>query len=231
MKRTTQLIVALDVNTLKEAKRLVDLLYPAAKIFKIGSQLFTACGPEVVKMINNKGARVFLDLKYHDIPNTVSNAVSRAVELGVFMLDVHIQGAEKMLQAAAKSASDKAQELNIKKPLIIGITILTSVNNNQAIEANVLEAAILAKNSGLDGVVCSVYEAPRVRKELGQDFLIITPGIRPKGHTSDDQARIATAKDAVEAGVDFIVVGRPILENNNPLAVVKEIVNQISPIL
>ena len=228
MKHTTQLIVALDVDNLKEAKRLVDLLYPAVKIFKVGSQLFTACGVEAVKMINKKNAKVFLDLKYHDIPNTVKNAVSSAVELGVFMLDVHTQGAEEMLKAAARSATDKAQELNIKKPLIIGITVLTSVNNSQITEDNVLEAAILAKNSGLDGVVCSVYEAPRVRKELGQDFLIVTPGIRPQGHASDDQARIATAKDAVEAGADFIVVGRPIVKAKDPLSVAKEISEAIT---
>jgi len=228
MKHTTQLIVALDVDNLKEAKRLVDLLYPAVKIFKVGSQLFTACGVEAVKMINKKNAKVFLDLKYHDIPNTVKNAVSSAVELGVFMLDVHTQGAEEMLKAAVRSATDKAQELNIKKPLIIGITVLTSVNNSQITEDNVLEAAILAKNSGLDGVVCSVYEAPRVRKELGQDFLIVTPGIRPQGHASDDQARIATAKDAVEAGADFIVVGRPIVKAKDPLSVAKEISEAIT---
>ncbi|MBU0548725.1 MAG: orotidine-5'-phosphate decarboxylase [Candidatus Omnitrophica bacterium] len=228
MKHTTQLIVALDVDNLKEAKRLVDLLYPAVKIFKVGSQLFTACGAEAVKMINKKNAKVFLDLKYHDIPNTVKNAVSSAVELGVFMLDVHTQGAEEMLKAAVRSATDKAQELNIKKPLIIGITVLTSVNNSQITEDNVLEAAILAKNSGLDGVVCSVYEAPRVRKELGQDFLIVTPGIRPQGHASDDQARIATAKDAVEAGADFIVVGRPIVKAKDPLSVAKEISEAIT---
>lgn len=236
-----KLIVALDVSSKDDAEKFVNMLYPTVKMFKVGNQLFTACGPEVVKMIGKKGARVFLDLKFYDIPRTVyastSSAtaafltlatesstavekVSETIPSPVFMMTVHIEGDEEMLREAVKGATEKANELGTKRPYIVGVTVLTSKNVSADI---VLERARLAKKAGLDGVVCSVHEAQKIRSEFGKNFLIVTPGIRQKGSKSDDQARIATAQEAIDAGADFIVVGRPILEAKDPLAAVKNL--------
>jgi orotidine-5'-phosphate decarboxylase len=225
--RTTQLIVALDVGTLDRAKHLVDILSSTVKIFKVGSQLFTACGPEAVRMISNKGAQVFLDLKFHDIPNTVFQAVSASTANAV-MITVHIKGGREMLEAAVRGATEKAKELNIKRPFIVGVTRLTSDRNESNTKQDILQAARLAKHAGLDGVVCSAHEAPMIRREFGKDFLIVTPGIRPKGYPSDDQSRVATAKEAIEAGADFIVVGRPIIKAEDPKKVAEDIIEQMS---
>lgn len=225
-----KLIVALDVNTLDEAERLVDKLYPEGiKMFKVGSQLFTAYGPEAVKMVGKKGAKVFLDLKFHDIARTVFSAVTSGTGIScelvfpVFMMTVHTEGGINMLKAAVKGATEKAKELNIEKPLIVGVTVLTSESGGKYVKEIVLERAGKAKDAGLDGVVCAVHEAPIIRKEFGKDFLIVTPGIRPKNYKADDQSRVATAQEAIEAGADFIVVGRPILEAKDPLKAIKEL--------
>lgn len=225
-----KLIVALDVATLKEAERFVNILSPAVKYFKVGSQLFTAGGPKAVEMIAQKGGQVFLDLKFFDIPRTVLSAVisgtglaCEAVQPAVFMMTVHIQGGAEMLKAAIKGAADKASELNIKRPLIVGVTVLTSERNKGDTLEVVLERARVAKESGLDGVVCSVHEAAAVRKEFGKEFIIITPGIRPKGYSTGDQKRTATVSEAIAAGADFIVVGRPVLEAGEPLQAVHEL--------
>jgi len=241
-----KLIVALDVDSLDKAKHFVDLLYPAVKFFKVGSQLFTAAGPAAIKMIGDKGAKVFLDLKFYDIPNTVysavasgtsstivihpiptglaeikaDNQVKKSISAPVFMMTVHIEGGEEMLRKAANGAKEKANELGIKKPYIVGITVLTS---KPVAPEMVLERAKLAKDSGLDGVVCSAHEVQKIRSELGKDFIIVTPGIRPKGYKPDDQSRVDTAQAAIEAGANFIVIGRPILEAEDPLKVAKEI--------
>lgn len=230
-----KLIVALDVGSLPEVKHLVDILYPKVKFFKVGSQLFTACGQEAVRIVGEKGAKVFLDLKFYDIPNTVSQAVISGTGLScviqeaaatgakdtlsfpVFMMTAHIKGGRKMLKEAVKGVTEKSAELKIIKPFIVGVTRLTSEENNENTRQEVLEAARLAKDSGLDGVVCAVSEAAMIKKEFGRDFLIVTPGIRPKGASVDDQRRIATAKEAIEAGADYIVVGRPIIKAEDPL--------------
>ncbi|MBU1148336.1 MAG: orotidine-5'-phosphate decarboxylase, partial [Candidatus Omnitrophica bacterium] len=198
-------------------------------IFKVGSQLFTVCGPEAINMVKKKGAQVFLDLKFHDIPNTVREAVI-AGTVSAVMMTVHIKGGREMLEAAVKGATDKAKELNIDRPSIIGVTRLTSGKNESTTEQDVMDAARCARDAGLDGVVCSVHEAGRIRKEFGKDFLIVTPGIRPKGYPSDDQSRIATAKQAVEAGADFIVVGRPIIKAEDPKKVAEDIAEEISQV-
>lgn len=248
-RRRTQLIVALDVDTKDEAERLVNILCSKVKIFKVGSQLFTTAGPDAVKMISKKGAQVFLDLKFHDIPHTVFQSVSagtasavtiasntteslnkgvkEAIKLSVFMMTVHTEGGSEMLKAAVRGATEKARELDIERPFIVGVTRLTSDNNEKATEVEVLEAARLARDSGLDGVVCSALEAPRIREEFGKDFLIVTPGIRPEGYPSDDQSRVATPQRAIEAGADYIVVGRPIIKAEDPLRAAKDIVNGI----
>lgn len=222
MKRTAQLILALDVDTFAEAKYFVKLLYPKIKIFKVGIQLFTACGPRIVEFIRKSGAEVFLDLKFFDIPYTVANSVRNAVRLKVKMLTLHILGDEEMLIQAKRAAYEEAGRLKIKKPLLIGVTVLTS-KNTDSVSSDVLTLARIGLESGLDGVVCSAREAPLLRKKIKRKFIVVTPGIRPKGLSSDDQKRTVTAQQAIRAGSDFIVVGRPILEAKSPLEAVRQI--------
>lgn len=236
-----KLIVALDADTLEKAKRLVDILYPAVKLFKIGSQLFTAYGPDSVKMVAEKGGKVFLDLKFYDIPQTAYGASSSAstmyikpitgarepFEAAVFMMTVHIQGGKKMLEEAKRGAADKARELKIERPRIVGVTVLTSEEQEENTINVVLEKAKLAQEAGLDGVVCSAHEAAAVRKTCGKDFVIVTPGIRPKGAKENDQKRTATVEEAIAAGADYIVVGRPIIEAQDPQAVAQEILQSL----
>lgn len=243
-----KLIVALDVGRLDKAIGLVERLYPeGVKIFKVGSQLFTACGREIVEIIGRKGAKVFLDLKFYDIPKTVFSAVSSATGLAcesmpaptlsldaadktkksiqptVFMITVHIADNKKMLEQAVRGAEEKARDLNIKRPFIVGVTVLTSEAANERTGAIVLERARLAKDAGLDGIVCSFHETAKVRKEFGPGFIIVNPGIRPKGYVIDDQSRTATAREAADAGADYIVVGRPILEAKDPIIAIEDI--------
>ncbi len=215
-----KIILALDVDTLDRARYFVNRLYPKVKIFKVGPHLFTAFGPKVVDIIHKKRGSVFLDLKFHDIPNTVSNAVRQAVKLKVKMLTLHISGGEAMLKAAVKSVSEEAKCLKVKRPLLIGVTVLTSQKSSpQAI----LKLAKLGLDCGLDGVVCSVREAHFLRGKIKKKFLIITPGIRADNAVGDDQKRTATASEAIQAGSDFLVVGRPILKAKDPLKAVKEL--------
>ncbi len=222
--RKPKIILALDVDSFSRAKHFVDLLYPQVRIFKVGLQLFTACGGKIIKYIKKKGAGVFLDLKFHDIPNTVGNAARAVVRIGgVKMFTVHTQGGLAMLQAARKAAAEEALKSGIKHPLIIGVTVLTSEENTSKMSALVLRRAHLARQAGLDGVVCSVQEAKMIRKQMGKNFIILSPGIRPAGITKGDQKRIATPDEANKAGVNFIVVGRPILEAKNPAQVVEQI--------
>ena len=211
-----EIILALDVDSLQKAKYFVNKLYPKIKIFKVGVQLFTAFGPKVVEAINKKGAEVFLDLKFFDIPNTVANAVRQAVRLKVKMLTLHILGDEEMLRQAAAAAKDEAKRLRVKRPLLIGATVLTSKEANSS---DVLTLAKIGLESGLDGVVCSVREAASLRKNINKRFVIVTPGIRPLGVNRNDQKRTATVAEAVRAGSDFLVIGRPILEAKDPVKV------------
>jgi orotidine-5'-phosphate decarboxylase len=213
-----KIILALDVDNLKKAKYFVHKLYPKIKIFKVGVQLFTACGPKVVELINKKGAEVFLDLKFFDIPNTVANAVRQAVRLRVKMLTLHILGDEEMLRQAVAVAKAEARHLKIKRPLLIGVTVLTS---KEAKSSDVLTLAKIGLESGLDGVVCSAREAAFLRKKINRKFVIVTPGIRPGGASRDDQKRTATVAEAIRAGSDFLVIGRLILETKEPVKIVK----------
>ncbi len=234
-----QLIVALDVGTLEEARKLIDVLAPTVDIFKVGAQLFTACGPAAVRFILARQKKVFLDLKYHDIPNTVGNAVGAAVGLseavlgsqkndfGIFMYTVHIEGGKAMLQAAVKASAERAKEIGVAKPLVVGITVLTSEEKKNDTQALVLERALLAKECGLDGVVASSEEAAALRRKLGENFVIVTPGIRPSGIEAGDQKRTATPKAAILNGSNFLVVGRPIVEAPNPLEVAQKILEEM----
>ena len=215
-----RLILALDVDSLEKAKHFVNLLYPKIRIFKIGSQIFTGCGPKIIEFIHKKGGEVFLDLKFHDIPNTAANAVAQAARLKVKMLTLHISGGKEMLEAAVKAAKEESLGIKQKRPLLIGVTVLTS---QEAGRDEVLRLAKLGLELGLDGIVCSAQEVRFLRGELGKDFVIVTPGIRSKQIGTDDQKRIATAKEAIAAGSDYLVVGRPILEAQDPLKAFKSI--------
>lgn len=217
----TKLILALDVDTLDKAKYFVQKLYPKIKIFKVGIQLFTGCGPQIIKFINKKGAEVFLDLKFFDIPHTVDNAVRQAVRLKVKMLTLHILGDRQMLKQATQAAKDEARRLKLKRPWLIGVTVLTSKETNFT---EVLRLTRVGLDCGLDGVVCSAGEAALLRKKIKKKFIIVTPGIRPARISTDDQKRTATVKEAINAGSDFLVIGRPILEAKNPVAVVEGLI-------
>lgn len=215
-----EVILALDVDSRDKAEDLIDKLYPEIRIFKVGAQLFTTAGPEIINFINNKGAKAFLDLKFFDIPNTVANAVRAAVRLGITIMTLHILGDEEMLKAAVEAAKSEAKRLKAKRPLLVGVTVLTSR------EANFNEVLTLTRiglDCGLDGVVCSAREAALLKKEIKKEFVIVTPGIRPKGANADDQKRVVTAAEAIQAGSNFLVVGRPILDADDPVKAASEI--------
>ena len=224
-----KLIVALDVDSLKKAKKLVDILYPAVKIFKIGSQLFTKVGPEAVRMVHKKRAKVFLDLKFHDIPNTVFQAVEQACAMGVFMTNVHASGGRVMMQQAAQAKTPSS--------VILAVTVLTSIDKEELSLVGIKRSplsqaeklAVLAQSSGLDGVVCSGNEIKAIRRACGANFTIVTPGIRISASDTQDQKRIMTPKLAVSYGADYIVVGRPITKAKNPLNAAKDILRDIQP--
>ena len=225
-----KVIVALDFDTGKKALELVDQLKPDMCRLKIGKELFTRTGPQLVKHLVDKGYGIFLDLKFHDIPNTVAKACISAAELGVWMVNVHTQGGPKMMEAARDAIANYRQ-----RPLLIGVTILTSLSDEDlhavglqgTAEQNVLRLTKLAESTGLDGVVCSPMEVLSLRNEVGQNFKLVTPGIRPTGSSRDDQVRVMTPKTALKAGSDYIVVGRPITQAKNPLAALQAILTEI----
>lgn len=228
---TNRLIVALDVPSAAAAHKLVTQIAPATNFFKIGKQLFTAEGPQFVRELTHAGHEIFLDLKYHDIPNTVAMAVSEASKLGAAMLNVHASGGSKMLRAAADATKNSPNP-----PLVLAVTVLTSLNQADLNEIGVsgtpleqvLRLATLAQRSGCDGVVASPAEASAIRREVGSDFVIVTPGVRPTGSASNDQSRVTTPAEAIAAGADYIVVGRPITAANDPAAAARSIVENIS---
>jgi orotidine-5'-phosphate decarboxylase len=224
-----QLIVALDVETFEEARKIVDQLADTDVIFKVGSQLFISSGLETVRYVQSKNKKVFLDLKFHDIPNTVASAVKSAISTfsPLFMLTVHTSGGKEMMQAALKAVLDKTQNLNVERPLIVGVTVLTSTKKDEGTDELVLQRARLAKESGLDGVVASVEEAASIRREFGPDFLIVTPGIRPAEASLNDQKRVATPQAAILQGSNFLVVGRPIIQAASPHAAVLQILEDM----
>ena len=223
---TGMLIVALDFPTEKAALNFVEQLSPEDSILKVGLQLYVAAGPAFVKSLVAKGFKVFLDLKFHDIPNTVAGACKSAADLGVWMINVHASGGPVMLSAAVDAL--KSYE---KPPILIGVTVLTSMNNSQLEATGVTRPADLQVNhlaslcakAGLDGVVCSAREAESLRREQGSDFILVTPGIRPAGSSSGDQQRVMTPLEAKKAGSNYLVVGRPITEAAEPLSVIRSI--------
>ncbi|WP_394133250.1 orotidine-5'-phosphate decarboxylase [Marinobacter nauticus] len=222
-----KIIVALDFPSQNPALALADQLDPAKCRLKVGKELFTRSGPDLVKALQSRGFDIFLDLKFHDIPNTTSAAVAAAAELGVWMVNVHASGGEKMMVACR----ERLEAFGNDRPLLIAVTVLTSMSDEDlagigitsSAEAHVSRLATLTKNSGLDGVVCSAQEAPRLKAEQGSDFQLITPGIRPLTADKGDQQRIMTPVDALKAGSDYLVIGRPITQAPDPLAALESI--------
>jgi orotidine-5'-phosphate decarboxylase len=230
-------ILALDVEERSRALKLVEACGGAVKIFKIGSRLFTSEGPGIVREIEALGASVFLDLKFHDIPATVEGSVRAATALGVSMMTIHTSGGIAMMRAAAGAASAESKRLGIERPLIVGVTVLTSLSGEDlartfettgAVKDLVMRLAAQAREAGLDGVVASVEEARSVKEALGADFKVVTPGIRPAGAGVGDQKRVATPRAAREAGSDFLVVGRPIIEADSPREAAERILGELN---
>lgn len=233
MTERKRLIVALDTETFDEAERLIDILADEVDIFKVGIAPFTGFGEKLLEKLAESGKKVFLDLKVHDIPNTVKNAAKRAAEKNVFMMNFHCLGGEEMLKAAVLGASMGAAGGN--PPILLGVTILTSTTEKEmgkiglsgTVEDKVLELAEMAKASGLGGVVASAKEAKKIRQRLGKDFVIVTPGVRPRWAAKGDQKRVLTPKEAITEGADYIVVGRPIIEAADPLLAAKKIISEL----
>jgi orotidine-5'-phosphate decarboxylase len=226
-----RIIVALDFADPASALALVDRVEPAACALKVGKELFVAAGPGFVRLLIERGFKVFLDLKFHDIPHTVAQACAAATRLGVWMLNVHAAGGRAMLTAARESVTRAAAEGRSTRPLLIGVTVLTSLRAEDLVEIGIdaapeaaaLRLARLCAECGLDGAVCSAAEAPALRRALGAQFRLVTPGIRPSGSGADDQARIITPEAAVANGADFLVIGRPITQAQDPLAALARI--------
>jgi orotidine-5'-phosphate decarboxylase len=228
------LLVALDVDTAWEALALADTLRGVAGGFKIGSRLFTAEGPSVVTRLVDRGDRVFLDLKFHDIPSTVAGAVEAATRLGVWMLNVHASGGLDMMRAAKAAAAETSAKTGARAPLVIAVTVLTSLEQQalarlgvgEGVEPHVDRLARLTSEAGLDGVVASPQEITRIRQWADSRFLIVTPGIRT-GERTDDQARTSGAAEALRAGASYLVVGRPIIKAADPRAAAGRIVEEL----
>jgi orotidine-5'-phosphate decarboxylase len=219
-----RLIVALDFADAAGALALAERLDPAACAVKVGKELFVAAGPELVRQLSGRGFRVFLDLKFHDIPVTVARACAAATRLGVWMLNVHATGGRAMLKAAMDAVLHTAAERAQPRPLLLAVTVLTSLGEAdvaeigfaEAPEALALRLARLAADCGLDGVVCSAVEAPLLRRALGAGFKLVTPGIRPAGSAAGDQVRIVTPQAAIANGADLLIIGRPITQAADP---------------
>jgi orotidine-5'-phosphate decarboxylase len=225
-KHDPKIIVALDYADAKSALKLVAQLDPALCRLKVGKELFTATGPQFVEQLSQENFGVFLDLKFHDIPNTVAKACTAASNLGVWMLNVHASGGLEMMQAARLAVNNCADQ-----PLLIAVTVLTSMDQTALsqigihtdVATHVLNLATLTQQAGLDGVVCSALEAAMLRRELGKEFCLVTPGIRPANASMDDQSRVVTPSDALHMGADYLVIGRPITQALNPLQALETI--------
>jgi orotidine-5'-phosphate decarboxylase len=222
-----KVIVALDYDNINQALNFVDRIDPASCRLKVGKEMFTLFGPDFVKQLHQRGFSVFLDLKFHDIPNTCSKAVRAAAEMGVWMVNVHASGGERMMSASREILEPYGKD----RPLLIAVTVLTSMERADLAgigldiepKEQVLRLANLTKNSGLDGVVCSAQEASFLKSDLGKEFKLVTPGIRPAGSDVGDQKRIMTPAQAITAGSDYLVIGRPITQASDPTLVLSQI--------
>ncbi len=227
------IIIALDVESLEQAKEIVQATGEAAVNYKVGFELFTRCGPAAVELLKEHGKEVFLDLKFHDIPNTVARAVAAASALGVKMLNVHASGGAEMMRAAAEAAGSGGSG---ERPKVLAVTVLTSIDQgilkeevgcNRSVEEQVVHLARIAAGAGLDGVVASPREIGVIRRNLGADFLIVTPGIRPLWAAKGDQRRVTTPGEAIRAGADYVVIGRPITASDDPKEALERIIEEI----
>jgi orotidine-5'-phosphate decarboxylase len=227
-----RLIVALDVDSLDQAKQLVQLLAGEVGMFKVGKQLFTHAGPQAVKLIQDLGGEIFLDLKFHDIPNTVAKAAIEATRLGVKMFNVHASGSLEMMRTTVKQVERVCRREKRRRPIMLAVTVLTSLNQDDLqrvgveheVADQVVRLALLTKEAAMDGVVASPHEVADIRAACGRRFVIVTPGIRPPEGKRNDQQRVMTPCEAVRSGVDYIVVGRPILEAGDPIKAARAIV-------
>ncbi len=236
MTTKNRLIVALDVKTAGEAQRLLDMLRGIAGMFKIGSQLFTATGPGFVREIVNSGERVFLDLKFHDIPNTVAAAGVEATRLGVSIFNVHAAGGSEMMRRTAGAVAESAEAEGLTRPSIIAVTVLTSADQMTLAEVGwsatpenlVRRLSLLAETAGMDGVVASPREVGIVRSAVKKlSFIVVTPGVRPEGAALGDQSRVTTPREAITAGADYLVIGRPIIEAPDPARAALQIIHEM----
>jgi len=234
-----RLIFALDVDTLEEARRWVEQLQGQVGVFKIGKQLFTKCGPDIVRQVHAGGADVFLDLKYHDIPNTVAMAGLEAFRLGVRMFNVHALGGFEMMAKLVAEIDNVCPRGNPERPILLAVTILTSSNEDtlrgvgidRPVEVMVTKLAKLAQDAGMDGVVASPKEVALIRAACGNDFLTVTPGVRPTFASQDDQKRVMTPGEALRAGADYLVIGRPISAAADPAAAAQLILDEMQAAL
>jgi orotidine-5'-phosphate decarboxylase len=234
-KNADKIIIALDVETLEQASELVTSLSGTVGAFKIGKQLYTRCGPEAVEMVHAAGERVFLDLKYHDIPTTVAKAGCEAARMGVFMFNLHALGGGTMISTTVRAVRELAAKTNSPTPLILAVTVLTSMSEtdlaeigiHEPVEQVVVGLARIAQTAGADGVVASPREIHLIKEACGPDFVVLTPGIRPAATEQDDQKRTMTPSQAVRAGADFLVIGRPITQAPDPRAAALAIASEL----
>ncbi|MPZ77062.1 MAG: orotidine-5'-phosphate decarboxylase [Deltaproteobacteria bacterium] len=232
-----RLIVALDVDDLNHAKELVRRLAGEVGMFKIGKQLFTHAGPQAVRLIQEVGGEIFLDLKFHDIPNTVAKAAVEATRMGVKMFNVHASGSLEMMRTTVKEVRRVCRQEKRRKPIMLAVTVLTSLNQDDLkrvgvdgrVAAQVVRLALLTKEAGMDGVVASPHEVADIREHCGRRFVIVTPGIRPLAAPRNDQQRVMTPAEAVKSGIDYIVVGRPIVEAKDPVAAARAMIAEMNP--
>jgi orotidine-5'-phosphate decarboxylase len=230
-----RVIVALDVDDLSEIKKLVGLLANEVGMFNIGKQLFTSAGPQAVRLVQELGGEIFLDLKFHDIPNTVAKAAIEATRLGVKMFNVHASGSLEMMRATVKEVARVCRQEKRRKPIMLAVTVLTSLSQDDLkrvgvdgkVADQVVRLALLTKAAGMDGVVASPHEVADIRSACGRRFVIVTPGIRPAESSHNDQRRVMTPAAAVQSGVDYIVVGRPIIEAKDPVAAARAIIAEM----
>ena len=228
---SSPVVVALDYPDQAQALAMADQLDPATVRVKVGKEIFTRSGPAVVEALHGKGFEVFLDLKFHDIPNTVAGAVAAAADMGVWMVNVHAGGGQRMMEAAANAIANHRT-----RPLLIAVTVLTSMDRTDLSQIGIVDEpkvqvrrlAELSKASGMDGVVCSAQEASLLKQACGQNFALVTPGIRPAGSDAGDQRRVLTPVQARDAGVDYMVIGRPITQSAEPTLVVDEILQSLA---
>lgn len=237
MEAKDRIVLALDVDTQTEALQLVTQLADYVGVFKIGMQLYNSVGPDIVHRVHALGGRVFLDLKLHDIPNTVGAAAKVITRLQTHMFNVHAAGGREMMRAAVREASAEANAMGQKSPLLLAVTVLTSISQqelaeemfvtNLKVEELVVKWALIAQESGMGGVVCSPQEISPIRQACGADFKIVTPGIRPSWSAANDQKRITTPRQALELGADYMVIGRPIVKAEDPMAAAQRIINEL----